>query len=63
LTGVSYNLESTFRQLGKENLPLADAISQSIQMKEWRLAVQIGLETQRSYPRPPEPGTDNSAKP
>jgi hypothetical protein len=55
LTGVSYNLESTFRQLGKENLPLADAISQGIQLKEWRLAVQIGLETQRTYPLPPEP--------
>jgi hypothetical protein len=63
LSGVSSNLDSIFRQLGKENLPMADAISQGIQLKEWRLAVQIALETERPYPLPPEPAANDPAKP
>ncbi|HEV7645984.1 MAG TPA: hypothetical protein VGO50_18760 [Pyrinomonadaceae bacterium] len=54
LTGVSSNLESVFRLMGKENMALADPISQGIQLKELRLAAQIALETQRVYPLPPE---------
>ncbi len=54
LTGVSSNLESVFRLLGKENMALADPVSQGIQLKEWRLAAQIALETQRIYPLPAE---------
>jgi hypothetical protein len=54
LTGVSYNLNLIFRLLAGEDMALADPISQGLQLKEWRLAAQIALETQRIYPLPPE---------
>lgn len=54
LTAVSYHLEDVFRLLGKENMALADPASQGIQLREWRLAAQIALETQRIYPLPTE---------
>ncbi len=63
LAGMSSNLDIVFRQLGKENMALADAISQGIQLKEWRLAAQMALETERIYPLPPEPPASSPAKP
>lgn len=54
LTAVSHNLRDAFRLLGKENMALADSISQGVQLREWRLAVRIALETERLYPLPPE---------
>jgi hypothetical protein len=54
LTAVSHNLRDAFRLLGKENMALADSISQGIQLREWRLVVRIALETERLYPLPPE---------
>jgi hypothetical protein len=54
LFGVSINLDAIFRQLSKENLSLADAIGQGLQLRDWRLAAQIAVETQRVYPLPPE---------
>jgi hypothetical protein len=54
LTAVSYNLTSAFRLLGKEDMALAYPVSQGIQIRDWRLATQIALETQRTYPLPPE---------
>ncbi len=63
LTGISYNLDLIFRLLGKENMALADPISQGIQLKELRLAAQIALETQRIYPLPPGAGESFSPKP
>ncbi|HEV7645983.1 MAG TPA: hypothetical protein VGO50_18755 [Pyrinomonadaceae bacterium] len=63
LTGVSYNLDLIFRLLGKENMALADPISQGIQLRELRLAAQIALETERKYPLPEEPSASSPAKP
>ena len=54
VTPISYNLDSVFGLLGKENMALADPISQGLQLKEFRLAAQIAIETQRIYPLPPE---------
>jgi hypothetical protein len=54
LTGFSSNLETIFGQLAKEDVSLADAISQGLQLKELRLAAQIAIETHRVYPLPPE---------
>ncbi len=62
LTPVSYNLEISFRLLGRENMALAEPISQGVQLKEWQIVLRVALEKERLYPLPPEPEVKTPAK-
>jgi hypothetical protein len=49
LSPISFNFTDAFRLLAKEDVTVTYAISQNIQLRDWRLEVQIIIETERKY--------------
>lgn len=62
LLPTSFNLNSAFKLLAKEDVVFTYATSQEIDLKAWRLATQIIAETEKKYPYNQEQDKDSAQK-